>query len=273
MTTWTENRPSTGWFPKLDLKELWRYRELLIFFAIKELKVRYKQTFFGVAWAVLQPVLAMAIFSIVFGRLADLPSDGVPYAPFVLAGLVIWLYVSRTVALIAESLIEDPALITKVYFPRVLAPLGAALPGLVDLGVSLVVLAIVTLIAGVTPGFEILLVPVWIVGAVLVALGPGLWLSALNVLYRDVRHIVPFLIQVWLFASPVVFPSSLFDGWGRVVYSLNPIVGVIDGFRWSFVDAPPPPVEDLLSLASAIVLLVGGFLYFRRVERQFADQI
>jgi lipopolysaccharide transport system permease protein len=272
-SVWTENRPSTGWFQGLDVGELLRYRELLLFFAVKELKVRYKQTLFGVGWAVLQPLVAMGIFTVVFGRFAGLPSDGLPYEVFVFAGLSVWLYLSNTIKTASESLVEDPSLVTKVYFPRMLAPAGAVLPALADLGVSLVVVAVLMVISGVAPGVGILLLPVWIVGAVLVGLGSGLWLSALNVLYRDIRSVVPFLVQVWLFASPVVFPSSLIDGFERYLLALNPLVGVLDGFRWSLLDAPAPPPEDLLSLASGILLLVSGMAYFRHSERQFADQI
>jgi lipopolysaccharide transport system permease protein len=271
---WVENRPSRGWFRGLNFGELLRYRELIGFFALKELKVRYKQTLFGVGWAVLQPVAAMGIFTLVFGRFTGLPSDGLPYAVFVLAGLTVWLYFSNTIRTASESLVEDPSLVTKVYFPRVLAPAGAVLPGLVDLGVSLVVLAVLMAALEVGPDAAVLLLPLWILAAVAVALGAGLWLSALNVLYRDVRSIVPFLLQVWLFASPVVFPSSIIDeAPENQLFALNPLVGVLDGFRWSLLDAPPPGPEDLLSLASGLLLVITGLAYFRHAERQFADQI
>lgn len=270
---WTENRPSAGWLQGLNLGELLRYRELLLFFAIKELKVRYKQTLFGVGWVVLQPLVAMVIFTVVFGRFAGLPSDGLPYEVFVFAGLSVWLYFSSTIRTASESLVEDPSLVTKVYFPRVLAPTGAVLPGLVDLGVSLVVVGILMAIFGVAPGLSLVLLPVWIAAAVLVALGGGLWLSALNVLYRDVRSVVPFLVQVWLFASPVVFPSSIIGSPEKYVYALNPLVCVLDGFRWSLLDAPAPNTVDLISFVSACLLLISGLVYFRHAERRFADQI
>lgn len=270
---WTENRRTSGWFPGLDLAELLRYRDLLYFFALKELKVRYKQTLFGVAWVVLQPLVAMAIFTVVFGRFADLPSDGLPYEVFVFSGLAVWLYVSNAVKVASETLVEDPSLVTKVYFPRLLAPAGAVLPGLVDLAVSLVVVAVLMVIFGVAPGLSILLLPAWIAALVLVAFGAGLWLSALNVLYRDVRSVVPFLLQVWLFASPVVYPSSLIESPEEYVYALNPLVGVIDGFRWSLLDGPAPGAEDLISLAAGLLLIVSGLVYFRHAERRFADQI
>ena len=270
---WTENRPTSGWFPGLDLAELLRYRDLLYFFALKELKVRYKQTLFGVAWVVLQPLVAMAIFTVVFGRFADLPSDGLPYEVFVFSGLAVWLYVSNAVKIASETLVEDPSLVTKVYFPRLLAPAGAVLPGLVDLAVSLVVVAVLMVIFDVGPGLSILLLPAWIAALVLVAFGAGLWLSALNVLYRDVRSVVPFLLQVWLFASPVVYPSSLIESPEEYVYALNPLVGLIDGFRWSLLDGPAPGAEDLISLAAGLLLIVSGLVYFRHAERRFADQI
>src|SRR5215207_8358466 len=270
---WTENRPTSGWFRGLELSELLRYRDLLYFLALKELKVRYKQTLFGVAWVVLQPLVAMAIFTVVFGRFAGLPSDGLPYEVFVFAGLAIWLYFSNAVKIASETLVEDPSLVTKVYFPRLLAPAGAVLPGLVDLAVSLAVVAVLMVIFDVAPSVSLLLLPAWLAALVLVAFGAGLWLSALNVLYRDVRSVVPFLLQVWLFASPVVFPSSLIEAPEEYFFAVNPLVGVLDGFRWSLLDAPPPGAEDLVSLASAALLLISGLAYFRHAERRFADQI
>ena len=272
-TLWTENRPSSRWFQGLDLGELLRHRELLLFFAVKELKVRYKQTFFGVGWALLQPLLAMGVFTVIFGRFADLPSDGLPYSVFVLSGLTVWLYIANSIRMASESLVEDPSLVTKIYFPRMLAPAGAVLPGLVDLAVSFVAVAVLMAMLGVAPGTAVLLLPVWAAAAVLVALGAGLWLSALNVLYRDIRSVVPFLVQVWLFASPVIFPSSIIESPEAYVYALNPVVGVLDGFRWSLLDAPPPGIEDLVSLGSGLLLLLTGMAYFRHAERRFADQI
>jgi lipopolysaccharide transport system permease protein len=270
---WTENRPTSGWFRRVDLAELVRYRDLLYFLALKELKVRYKETLFGVAWVVLQPLVAMAIFTVVFGRFADLPSDGLPYEVFVFTGLAVWLYFSNALKVASETLVEDPSLVTKVYFPRLLAPAAAVLPGLIDLAVSLVVVAVLMVIFDVGPGIALVLLPIWVAALVLVAFGAGLWLSALNVLYRDVRSVVPFLLQVWLFASPVVYPSSLIEAPEEYFYALNPLVSVLDGFRWSLLDAPPPGAEDLISLGSAILLIVSGLVYFRHAERRFADQI
>jgi lipopolysaccharide transport system permease protein len=270
---WTENRPSTGWLRRISPGELWLYREVAYHLALRDLKLRYKQTAIGVAWVALQPLVAVLIFSVVFGRLADVPSDGISYPVFVYAGLIGWLYVSKSVEAAADSLLESRDLVTKAYFPRVLAPLAAVLPGLIDLLPSLLILGVFMAIYGEAPDFAILTLPLWIVAAVLVSLGVGLWLSALNVLYRDVRYALGFLLQVWLFASPVVFPSSLLDGVGRTLYSLNPMVGVLDGLRWALVNGPPPPVADLLSVLTAVLLIVTGAAYFQRVERQMADRI
>jgi lipopolysaccharide transport system permease protein len=270
---WTENRPSRGWLPRLDLSELWLYRETAYHLALRDLKLRYKQTALGVAWVVLQPLVAVFLFTFVFGRLADIPSDGIDYAVFAYSGLIGWLYVSSAVEAAAESLVESRDLVTKAYFPRILAPVAAVMPGVVDLLPSLAILAIFMLAYGVAPDAALVTLPVWIAAAMLVALGAGLWLAALNALYRDVRYAVGFGLQVWLFASPVVFPSSLVEGWERWLFSLNPMVGVIDGMRWALVNAPPPPVEDLVSLASGFALLLSGTVYFQRVERRMADRI
>lgn len=270
---WFENRPSEGRLPRLNLRELWFYRRLGYELAIRDLKVRYKQTFFGVAWAVLQPVVAAIIFSVVFGNLADVPSDGLPYAVFVYAGLTAWIYISTSVDAAARSLVEDRELVTKVYFPRLLAPFAALLPGLLDLAISLVILAILMIAYGVAPDLALLTLPLWMAGLVLIALGAGLWLSALNALYRDVRYALSFGIQLWLFVSPVVFPSSLVDDDWEYLFSLNPVAGAIDGFRWATIDAPPPGTEDLVSLVVTVLLLVSGAIYFRRTERVLADRI
>ena len=271
--SWVENRPTNGWMPRIDFRELWAYRELAFFLALRDLKLRYKQTFFGIAWAIFEPLGAALIFTIVFGRLAGLPSDGVPYAVFVFAGMVAWTYLARGVVAAADSLVEHRALVTNVYFPRLLAPAAAVLPGLVDLAVSLVLLGGFMVVYGVAPGVPLLLFPVWIVALIAVALGAGFWLSALNVLYRDVRYALGFLIQLWLFASPVVFPSSLVDGAWRYLYSANPVVGALDGLRWSLVGTPPPGREDLVSLGVGFVLLLGGIVYFQKVERRLADRV
>jgi lipopolysaccharide transport system permease protein len=271
--SWNENRPSSGWFPRLRLGEVWRYRELVAALAARDLRLRYRQTFFGVAWAVIQPLAGAAIFAVVFGRLAGLPSDGIPYAVFVYAGLILWTYVANGVTSAAQSLAGNRALITKVYFPRLAAPIAAILPGLLDLGISLVVLALLMAAEGVTPTAAMATLPLWLLAAGAVALGAGLFLSALNVRYRDVQYALPFLVQTWLFVTPVVYPSSLFDDWSRYLFALNPLVGVVDGFRWSLVAGPAPGADGLVSLAAGVLLLAGGLLYFRKVERTFADVV
>lgn len=270
---WVENRAPRGWRPRIHLRELWNYRELAYFLALRDLQLRYRQTFFGVAWALLQPLAGVAVFSVVFGRLASVPHDGIDYPVFVYAGLAIWVLFATGIDRAAQSLVEEPDLVTKVYFPRVLAPAGAVLPGLLDLAVSLVMLAGFMLAYGVSPGTEIVLLPVWIAWAVLVTMGVGLWLSALNVQYRDVRHALAFVIQVWFFASPVVFASSVFDGAWEYVFAANPMVGVIDGFRWSLLSGPAPGTADLISLGAGLLILIGGAIYFQRFERRFADVV
>jgi len=270
---WTENRAPAGWLPRLDIRELWRFRELALVLALRDLKVRYKQTVFGLAWVIIQPLAAVAIFTVVFGRLAGLPSEGLPYAVFVYSGLVLWGYFSGALDSVAQSLVQNRDLVTKTYFPALVAPLALALPGLVDLLVSLAVVAVVMAAYGVAPSFALVLLPLWIVACLLVVLAAGLWLSALNVRYRDVRHTMTFLVQVWLFASPVVYASSLVEGAWRYLYAVNPMVTVLDGFRWSLVDGPAPGGEALVSLAVVAFLLAGGLVYFLRAERRFADLI
>jgi lipopolysaccharide transport system permease protein len=271
---WLENKPPFGRFPRIDVRQLWNYRELAFFLALRDLKLRYRQTFFGIAWAILQPLAGVVIFSIVFGRLVDVPNDGVPYPVFVYAGLAIWTLFSTGLERASQSLVENTELVTKVYFPRILAPLAAVLPGLLDIAVSLVILAVFMAAYQVGPSAALLSLPVWIFAGIAVTTGAGLWLSALNVQYRDVRHTFTFLIQVWLFASPVVYASSALEGAWRYVFAVNPMVGVIDGFRWSlFADSPPPPAQDLISLAAGALLLCGGAIYFQQFERRFADVI
>lgn len=270
---WVENRPSERWLPRLDLAELWGYRELGLAFARKTLGVRYKQTFFGVSWAVLQPVLAMIVFTIVFGRLAGLDTDGLPYAVFNYAAMIMWLYISSSVNAGAQSLVENRDLVTKVYFPRLTAPLSAAIPGLVDFAIAFLVLVGLLVGYGVGPGLAVLLTPLWVLAAVAVATSVAVPLSALNVKYRDVRHALPLLLQLWLFASPVVYSSSLVEGSWRYAYALNPVVTVLDGFRWSVAGGPAPGWPAAASVVVVVVLLVVGSAYFRRVERSFADVV
>ncbi|HEX2112357.1 MAG TPA: ABC transporter permease [Gaiellaceae bacterium] len=270
---WRENRPTDGWLPRVDFRDLWEHREVAAFLALRDVRLRYRQTAFGVAWAIIRPLAAAAIFTIVFGRLVDVPSDGLPYVVFAYAGLTIWTYVSSAVEAAANSLIEDRALVTKVAFPRVLAPVASTLPGLLDLAISLVILGVFMTVTGVAPSAALVVVPVSVAGAVAVSIGAGLLLSALNVKYRDVRYALGFALQTWLFASPVVYPSSLFDGAWRYVFAANPLVGVIDGFRWSVAGAPPPGAYVLVSLATGTLVLAAGVLVFSRMERRFADVV
>lgn len=273
VSAWVENRAEDRWLATLRPRQLWEYRELALAFALKTLRVRYKQTAFGVSWAILQPVLAVILFSIVFGRLAGLPTDGIPYPVFNYAAMIVWLYAAGSVTGAAQSLVESRDLVTKIYFPRVVAPLAAVVPGLVDLVISSGVLVVMLAVYGVTPGWAVLAAPLWVGAAVAVALSVGLPLSALNVKYRDVRHALPLLLQLWLFASPVVYSSSLVEGAWRYVYALNPMVTVLDGFRWSVADGPFPGPESVVSLAVVVLLFAVGSIYFGRSERSFADVV
>jgi lipopolysaccharide transport system permease protein len=270
---WTVNAAPAGWLPPLQLGRLWAYRELAVVLALRDLKVRYKQTALGVAWAVIQPLAAAIIFSLVFGRLVNLPSEDVAYPVFVYAGVVLWTYFSNGLDSVSNSLVQNRDLVTKVYFPRLLAPLATALPGLVDFTASLAILVVAMAVYGVVPGVALVFVPLWILGTVVVLLGAGLWLAALNVQYRDVRHTLTFLVQVWLFASPVVYPASLVHGAWRYLYAVNPMSTAINGFRWSLLDARAPGVESFVSLAVALALVAGGLVYFLRADRRFADVI
>jgi lipopolysaccharide transport system permease protein len=270
---WTENRPPRRGLPRLELGEVWRHRDLGIVLAQRTLKVRYRQTLLGVAWALLQPLAGLVIFTIVFGRLAKLPSEGLPYALFVYPAMCLWTYVSTSVSAAATELPQNPHLVTRVYFPRILSPAAAILPGLLDFTVALALTAVLFVIYDITPGPGLLLVPLWMVASAIVAFGVGTWLAAINVKYRDVRQVLPFLLQTGFFLSPMVFPSSVVSGDWRWVYALNPLVGLVDGLRWSLVGGAPPPLADLASLASAVVIVVSGLYYFRRVETSFADVI
>jgi lipopolysaccharide transport system permease protein len=270
---WVENEPASGWLPRLDLHELWLERDLALILALKDLKVRYKQTFFGVVWALLQPLVAVLIFTAVFGRAAQLPTDGIPYPVFVFTGLTIWLYFASAVSSAAQSLVDNRELVSKVYFPRLLAPIAAMMPGLVDLTVSLPIIAVFLVIWSVSPGYQLLLLPLWVLAALFAAFGVGTLLAGLNVRYRDVRFVVPFLLQVWLFATPVVYSISLIDGGLRYVYALNPMATIVTGFRWSIAGGTAPGPEAFVSAAVVLLSLLVGFIYFTRVERSFADVI
>jgi lipopolysaccharide transport system permease protein len=270
---WIENRPSRKWIPRLDLLELWASREITLVLALRNVKTRYKQTLLGVAWTILQPLTAVAIFSLVFGRLALVPSEGVPYPVFVFTGLAVWLYFASASNLASESLAQHRELVTKIYFPRLHAPIASVLPGLIDLSISLLAVGVFMVIYDVAPTPAIVLLPVWILAAPVVALAVGVWLAALNVQYRDVRNALTFLLQVWFFATPVVYGSSLLEGRWSFLLALNPMAGLIEGFRWSLIGAPPPGMWALGSFAMGAVVLVSGLTYFGLVQRRFADLV
>lgn len=248
-------------------------RELLRFLAWRDIKVRYRQTAFGAAWAVLQPLLATAIFAVVLGRLAKVPSDGVPYTPFAYTALVAWTYFAGTVGTSATSLVESQSLITKVYFPRLLIPASSVLANLLDLGIALIVLVPVFLFYGIAPTARVLVLPVAIALLVAATMGIGALLAAVNVRYRDVRYALPFVLQLWLFGTPVVYPSTLVSPGWRYVLGLNPMAGVIELTRWCLLGTPLALGEVAVSFFAAIAVLVVGLTYFSRTENQFADVI
>src|SRR5438876_3252892 len=265
--------PPRGWLD-LDLGEVWSARELLYFFVWRDIKIRYKQTAIGVAWAVLQPVLTMLVFSLFFGQLAKMPSHGLPYPVFYYSALLPWMYFSTSLQNAANTIVEQQRVITKVYFPRLVLPLAAVLSGLLDFAVSFVVFLAMMLYYRVTPGPAILWFPGFLLLAVLTALGVGLWLSALNAIYRDVRYVLPFLVQFWMFASPVAYPSSLVPARWRWLYGLNPMAGVIEGFRWALTGHGEPPNLLLAASAGAVLAtLAGGIFYFHRAESTIADVV
>jgi lipopolysaccharide transport system permease protein len=265
--------PPKGWLD-LNLWEVWDHRELLYFLVWRDLKVRYKQTAIGALWAILQPFLTMLVFSLFFGRLAHIPSNGLPHSVFYYSALLAWIYFATALQHATNTMVENQRVITKVYFPRLLLPLASVTSGLVDLAFGFIVFLGMLVYYGIAPGRAILLMPLFLLLAVLTALGVGLWLSALNAIYRDVRYVVPFLIQFWMFASPVAYPSSLVPERWRGLYGLNPMAGVVEGFRWSLTGHGQPP--SLLLVASAIMvllLLAGGLLYFQKTEGTIADVV
>jgi len=258
----------------IDWRELYQYRELLYFSIWRDIKVRYKQTALGATWAVIQPFMTMVVFSIFFGRLAGLPSEGVPYPIFTYTALVPWTYFANALTQSSSSLVEQERVVTKVYFPRLLVPLAPVVAGLLDLFISFFVLILMMLFYGITPTATVLTLPLFILLAAATAFSVGLWLSAINVQYRDVRYTIPFIIQFWLFATPVAYSASLVPEYLRPLYGLNPMVGVVEGFRWALLGNRPAPGPLLLvSVLVVIVLLVSGLYYFRRMEDSFADVI
>jgi lipopolysaccharide transport system permease protein len=265
--------PSRGWMA-LKLGELWEYRELMYFLTLREVKVRYKQTALGAAWAIIQPLFTMLIFSLFFGRLAKVPSDNIPYPLFSLAGLIPWTFFANGLTQSSNSLVSSSNLISKVYFPRLTIPLSAVLSGSVDFAISFILLAGMMAFYRQVPPLRCIYLPLFFLLGFVTALGVGLWLSALNVEYRDVRYTVPFLTQFWMFATPIAYPSSMLHGVSRTIYALNPMVGVVEGFRWALLgtNTAPGPMIAASSLASMLIL-VGGAFYFRRMEKTFADVI
>jgi lipopolysaccharide transport system permease protein len=265
--------PSKGWV-SLRLDELWQYRELLYFLTWRDIKVRYKQTTLGATWAIIQPFFTMVVFSLFFGRLARIPSDGLPYPIFSYAALVPWTFFANGLSQSSECLVGSANLIRKVYFPRLAIPLATVLGGLVDFGIAFTVLLGMMLYYGIVPTLNVLWLPLLLLLALVTALGVGLWLSALNVKFRDVRYVVPFVTQFWMFATPIAYPSSLLHEPWRTLYGVNPMVGVVEGFRWALLgtNTAPGPMIGVSALV-ATVLLIGGAYYFRRMEKTFADLV
>ncbi len=265
--------PDRSW-SRIDFRELWNYRELLFFLAWRDIKVRYKQTVFGVAWAVIQPFFTMLVFSLFFGRLAKMPSDGVPYPLFSYVALVPWSFFANAVSQSSDSLVGSANLISKVYFPRIIIPLAVVISGAVDFAVAFSLILAMMWYFHVVPTLQIIWLPCLLLLAVVTAVGAGLWLSALNVQFRDVRYTLPFLVQFWLFITPVVYPSSLLPEPWRTIYGINPMAGVVEGFRWALLGtatAPGPIIA--FSTLFALLLFISGLVYFHRMEREFADII
>src|SRR5712692_4887151 len=265
--------PSKGWVP-LRLKELWEYRELLYFLMWRDIKVRYKQTVLGAAWAIIQPFFSMVVFSLFFGYLARVPSDGLPYPIFAYCALLPWQLFAHSLTESSNSLVANERLITKVYFPRLVVPISAVLGGLLDFAIAFLILLLMMAYYGVRPTWAIVTLPAFLLLAMLTALGVGLWLSALNVKYRDVRYTITFLIQFWLFATPVAYSASIVPARWRALYGLNPMAGVVEGFRWALLGKSEGPGALLpVSVTVVILILIGGLYYFRRMEAEFADVV
>jgi lipopolysaccharide transport system permease protein len=265
--------PSSGWrFP--DLAELWRYRELLYFMVWRDVKSRFKQTALGVTWVILQPVLTMVVFTLVLGRMVGVPSEGAPYPIYTFAALLPWQLFNHAVTQSGSSLVNNRELLTKVYFPRLVIPLSGVLVGLVDFAFAFVVLLAMMVFYGVMPTIAIVTLPLLVLLACATAFALGLWLAVLNVRYRDIRYTIPFLMQFWLFATPIAYPASMVPERWRMLYALNPLVGVVDGFRWALIGTPESlHPSAFISVGVVVVRTIGGLLYFRRMERTFADEV
>jgi len=265
--------PSTGWV-SLKLRELFEYRELLYFLTWRDLKVRYKQTALGATWAIIQPVFTMVVFSLFFGKLAKMPSDGIPYPIFSYAALVPWTFFANGLSQSSNSLVGSSNLIKKVYFPRLAVPISTVLSEVVDFFLAFLVLLGMMLYFRITPTANVFYLPLFLLLALVTSLGVGLWLSAMNVQYRDVRYVVPFIAQFWMFATPIAYPSTLLPEPWRTLYGINPMAGVVEGFRWALLGSQtaPGPMVAVSSLA-AVILLISGAFYFRRMEKTFADVV
>jgi lipopolysaccharide transport system permease protein len=264
-------KPSSRWgLP--SLREVWKYKDLLYFLVWRDVKVRYKQTLLGAAWAVIQPFFTMIVFSIFFGRFAKVPTDGLPYPIFAYSALIPWHYFANALSQSGGSLVNEQRLITKVYFPRLAVPLAPMFSGLVDFAIAFSLLIAMMIWYNLRPTVGVLLLPLWVILAMLTALAAGTWLSSLNVRYRDVKYTIPFLTQIWLFSTPIAYSSSIVPERWRVLYGLNPMAGVVEGFRWGLLGKKPPSLHMVMVSAGVVVLfLIGGLIYFRRTERTFAD--
>jgi lipopolysaccharide transport system permease protein len=266
-------RPSKGWI-SLRLLDVWKYRELLYFLIWRDIKVRYKQTIIGAAWAIIQPFFTMVVFSLFFGWLAKIPSDGIPYPIFSFAALVPWTFFSNGLSQSSDSLVSSANLIKKVYFPRLAIPIATVLSGILDFILAFSVLLGMMFFYGIIPTWNIVYLPAFLILTLITSLGVGLWLSAMNVQFRDVRYTVPFLIQFWLFSTPIAYPSSMLSEPWRTIYAINPMVGVVEGFRWALLGTKtaPGPIIIVSSMTGFIILISGAF-YFRRIEKTFADVV
>lgn len=269
----TEIRPSAGLFD-VELGAVWRYRELLYYLVWREVKIRYKQAALGIAWAILQPLFAVLIFTVIFGMFARFPSQGLPYSVFALAAVLPWTYFAEALRRSATGLITDAELVKKIHFPRLIIPLAGATSPILDFVFGLLVLACVMAWHGIAPGWSLLTLPIWAAITTALALSIGLWLAPINVRYRDVMHTLPFVIQVWMFATPIVYPLTMIPEKWRALYSLNPMVGIIEGFRWALLGTGRPDLLAVgISLVVILIALFGGIVYFRKMERSFADVI
>jgi lipopolysaccharide transport system permease protein len=258
----------------LNLRELWQYRELITFLTWRDIIIRYKQTVFGAAWAILQPLLTMVIMSLFFGKLIKVPSDGIPYPLFSLAGLVPWTFFANGLSLSANSLVQNSNLISKIYFPRLALPFATIMAGVVDLILAFIVLIGMMIFYGVQLTTSILWIPLFVLLAVITCAGVGIWMAAVNVEYRDVRYVVPFLTQLWMYATPIVYPSSILPEPWRTVYGINPMAGVVEGFRWALMGTQAVSIPMILvSAVIAVIIFISGLMYFRRMEKTFADRV